>query len=98
MVCLELLAPAKPPHFRTGSAGGLIKVLTVLLVGYGSQQCCAVWWWWGRLCEPVVAYMLPTEHQMLSTKLENLMFARFSLMSSCFGKGLLSMCCYAGSM
>lgn len=36
---------------------------------------------------------LPTEHPMLTTKLENLMFARFSLMSSCFGKGMLSMCC-----
>lgn len=37
--------------------------------------------------------MVPIEHQMLTTKLENLMFAMFSLMSSCFGKGMLSVCC-----
>lgn len=30
---------------------------------------------------------------MLTTKLEDLMFAMFSLMSSCFGKGMLSVCC-----
>lgn len=29
---------------------------------------------------------------MLNTKLENLMFARFSLMFSCFGKGVCFLC------
>lgn len=47
----------------------------------------------GGLSKPFVAEMIPKEHQVLNMKLEDLMFARFSLICPYFGKSMLPVCC-----